>query len=132
MGCLISIGYFPQQSPVIGGSCVERDLRIKASYHHRHTYPHQLKTSYVSSPPCSTLIVYIFAALYQYHLKASHISLPPCPPAPMNHVKISNGWSLRDASSELVQLWYKTLSPNHDGLVEMKNPTRLNNKASTA
>jgi len=28
-------------------------------------------------------------------------------PAPVNHVKIFKGWPLRDAPSELVQLWYK-------------------------
>jgi len=37
-----------------------------------------------------------------------------------------------DAPSELVQLWYKTFPPDHDGRVEMKTPTRLSNKTSTA
>jgi len=55
-----------------------------------------------------------------------------CQPAPMNHVKIFKGWPPRDAPSELVQLWYKTFPPDHDGRVEMKNPTRLSNKTSTA
>ena len=54
------------------------------------------------------------------------------PPAPMNHVKIFEGWPLRDAPSELVQLWYKTFPPDHGGQAELKNPTRLSNKTSTA
>jgi len=54
------------------------------------------------------------------------------PPAPVNHVKILKGWPPRDASSKLVQLWYKTFPTDQRGLVEMKNPTRLSNKTSTA
>jgi len=54
------------------------------------------------------------------------------PPAPMNHVKIFKGCTPRDAPSKLVQLWYKTFPPDSRGLVEMKNPTRLSNKTSTA
>jgi len=42
------------------------------------------------------------------------------PPAPMNLVKILKGCPPRDASSELVQLWYKKVPPDHDGRVEMK------------
>jgi len=54
------------------------------------------------------------------------------PPAPMNHVKISKGWSLRDAPSKLVQLWYQTFPDDHSGQLEMKKPTRSSNKSSTA
>jgi len=52
--------------------------------------------------------------------------------APMNHVKIFKGWPSRDAPSKLVQLWYKNFSPDHRGQVEMKKPTILINKTSTA
>ena len=58
------------------------------------------------------------------------------PPAPMNHVKIFKGWPPRDAPSKLVQLWYKSFPtdfpPDQRGQVEMKKPTRLSNKTSTA
>jgi len=54
------------------------------------------------------------------------------PPAPMNHIKQFKGWPPRDAPSVLVQLCYKKFPPDHDGLVEMNNPTRLSNKTSTA
>jgi len=61
-----------------------------------------------------------------------HTSHPTHPPAPMNHVKIFKGWPPRDAPSKLVQLWYKTFAPDQRGQAEMKKPTRLSNKASTA
>ena len=54
------------------------------------------------------------------------------PPASMNHIKTLKGWPLRDAPSKLVQLWYQTFPPDHIDLAEMKNPTRLRNKNSTA
>ena len=31
-GCLISIGHFPQKSPIIRGSFAKRDVQLKASY----------------------------------------------------------------------------------------------------
>jgi len=64
--------------------------------------------------------------------KESNIYRKYRPPAPMNHVKIFKGWPSRDAPWELVQLWYTTFLPDHDGQVEMKDPTRLSNKTSTA
>ena len=54
------------------------------------------------------------------------------PPAPMNHVQISKGWPPRDAPSKLVQLWYKTFPLDNGGQAEIKNPTILSNKTSTA
>jgi len=54
------------------------------------------------------------------------------PHAPMNHAKIFKGWPLRDAPSKLVQLWYKIFPTDHGGQIEMKTPTRLSNKTSTA
>jgi len=47
----------------------------------------------------------------------------------MNHTKIFKGWSLRDASSELVPQWYKTFLHDHRGRVEMKKPTSFSNKS---
>jgi len=67
------------------------------------------------------------------HKVPFHMCMPiMSPPAPMNHVKIFKGWPTRDAPSKLVQLWYKTFPPEQRGLVEMKNPTILSNKTSTA
>jgi len=43
------------------------------------------------------------------------------PPAPINHVKIFKGWSLLDAPSKMVQLWYKTFPSDQRGQLEMKN-----------
>ena len=54
------------------------------------------------------------------------------PPNPMNHAKICKGWSPRHSPSELVPRWYKTFPPDHVGRVEIKKPTRLGNKRSTA
>jgi len=53
-------------------------------------------------------------------------------PAPMNHVKIFKGWPPQDAPSKLVQLWYKLFPSDQRGQVEIKKPTRLSNKTSTA
>ena len=79
--------------------------------------------------------VYTYMHIYICICTYKHIGLHALragPPAPMNHVKTFKGWPLRDAPSELVQLWYKTFSTDHDGQVEMKNLTRLSNKTSTA
>ena len=32
IGCLVSIGHFPQKSPVISGSVVENDVQLRGSY----------------------------------------------------------------------------------------------------
>jgi len=50
----------------------------------------------------------------------------------MNHVKIFKGWPLQDAPSELVLLWYKYFHQADFCLAEMKKPTVLRNKCSTA
>ena len=55
-----------------------------------------------------------------------------CPPAPMNHAKIFKGRPPRDVPSKLVQLWHKTFPCDQCGQFEMKKPTRLSNKTSTA
>ena len=59
----------------------------------------------------------------------THIASPP---APMHYLKIFKGLPTRDAPSELVQLLHKMFPPDHDGQVEMKTPTTLSNKTSTA
>ena len=50
----------------------------------------------------------------------------------MNHVKIFKGCPPRDVHSKLVQLWYKSFEVDQNGLMEMKDPTRLSNKTSNA
>jgi len=42
------------------------------------------------------------------------------------------GWPPRDAHSNLVKLWYKSFQNDQRGQIEMKNPTILSNKTSTA
>ena len=50
----------------------------------------------------------------------------------MNHVKSFKGWPPGDAPSKLVQLWYKMFPPHQRGQVEIKKPTKLSAKTSTA
>jgi len=50
----------------------------------------------------------------------------------MNHVKIFKAGPREMPHQTLVQLWYKTFPTDHDGRLEMKTPTRLANKTSTA
>jgi len=54
------------------------------------------------------------------------------PPDPMNHVKIFKDLSRRFALSELVPNWCQIFPPDHIDLAEMKKPTGLSNKTSTA
>ena len=104
-------------------------------YHHSHMYVYGIHMySYISRLPyVSRLLIHVH--MYIYITTPIYVSRLPQlspPPAPMNHVKLFKGWPLRDAPTGLVQLWYKTCPPGHDGRVEMKNPTRLSNKTSTA
>jgi len=43
--------------------------------------------------------------------KRNYVCNSEVPPDPMNHVKIFKGWTLQDAPSKLVQLWYKSFPP---------------------
>jgi len=66
------------------------------------------------------------------NLKDSLFLLYSYPPDPMHNANFFfKGWSLQYAPSELVPQWYKTFPPDLVG-VEMKKPTRLSNKTSTA
>ena len=78
---------------------------------------------------------YSLAYVVIYHTTGSwyiYIHTRIHPPAPMNHVKTFKVWPPRDAPSKLVQLWYKTFTPDQRGQAEMKKSTRLSNKPSTA
>jgi len=74
---------------------------------------------------------HICARLLQL-LAQSLIGSPGTLPDPMNHVKIFKGWPLQDAPSKLVQLWFKSFQKEDFCLAEMKKPTMLSNKRSTA
>jgi len=49
---------------------------------------------------------------------------------PYESCKIFKGWP--HTSFKLAQLWYKSFPPDQRGQAEMKKPTRLSNKTSTA
>jgi len=128
------------------------ELVIPLILKHMHTHV------YVNVYACIHIYIpiYIYISTYKYALKiASTILLNPWlipkyihthksmyvytdtyiytyPPDPMNHAKIFEGWSPRDAPSELVPQWNKTFPPDHFGRVEMKNPTTFSNNTSTA
>jgi len=73
-----------------------------------------------------------FRVTDEYGLSSDTLMHPGIPPAPMNRLKIFEGWPSRDAPSKLVQLWYKTFPSDQRGHVKMKKPTRLGNQTSTA
>jgi len=52
IGCLIFIGHFLQKRPIISGSFLENDLRLKASYE--------------SSPPCRLTGTSIYLLIFMY------------------------------------------------------------------
>jgi len=80
--------------------------------------------------PLATLLIHTH--IYTRTFTHAHTFTRAYPPAPMNQVKIFKGWPPRDAPSKLVQLWYKSFPSDHRGVVEMKTPTSLSNKTSTA
>ena len=93
---------------------------------HSHTCTY-IYTTYIC------IYVYILYTYIYTHPMCTYIYLPYIYlPAPMNHVKIFKGWPPGDAPSKLVQLWYKSCRPDQRGKVEMKKPTILSNKTSTA
>jgi len=97
-----------------------------------YVYMHVYTCTYTCLCVHICLYMTIYAYKYVYMYINIHIYIYIYPPAPMNHVKIFKGWPPRDAPSKLVQLWYKTFPPDQRGQVEMKKPTILSNKTSTA
>jgi len=93
---------------------------------------------------CCSVLLYVAGRIFWAHSKKwqvcslkSYKVLLETPytfvtPYPMNHVKIFKGWPLQDAPWKLVQLWYKSFPPGRFLLVEMKKPTILSNKRSSA
>ena len=116
-------------------------------YHtHRHTYDRVPRTSHVPRsshvprtshvPHTSHINMCDTNRVFSSHVTCERLICVTCymphithtlthtqayiPPAPMNHVNIFKGWPPRDATSKLVQLWYKKFPPDQRGLVEMK------------
>ena len=76
--------------------------------------------------------IYVYIYIYIYVYTDMYIYIYYISARPYESCKISKGCPPRDTPSRLVQLWYKTFPPDQRGQVEMKNPTRLSNKTSTA
>jgi len=96
-------------------------------------YTHTQYPWYLHIHSIHTYTVYIHSVYtYTVYMVTTHTQYPCRSPAPMNHLKIFQGWPPRDAPSKLVQLWYKSFPPDQRGLVEMENPTRMSNKTSNA
>jgi len=97
-----------------------------------YVYVYLYVHNYIHIPPTVSNIVrhgeiYMYRYVYIYIYICEYVSAHP-----YESSKNIEGLASRDAPSKLVQLLYKTFPPDHIDLAEMKNPTRLSNKTSTA